>query len=303
MSHAIPLDAKNDRITSIALWTALGFLWLQLARACSSIWQLNDYYNYGWFVLPAVIFFTYVVVRDRSDLFTVSLPQRSAFWLLGSVALVSLVLMIPLRTIWYSDPSWRMPILVQAAFVTLSVHGLIWKVFSARASLILLPISVVGLSAVPYPFAFESWMIRSLTGLVTALSAHVFGLFGRSVEVVGEMLVYDGQTVEVGEACSGIRSFQSLLFASLFFGQLFQLTIKKRLILLVSGLVTAVIVNIGRAVRLAFIRFDEGTEAFDKAHDQVGHVAFIIACVVLFVIARVLQSSRGGQKVRVTQTS
>ena len=36
---------------------------------------------------------------------------------------------------------------------------------------------------------------------------------------------------------------------------------------------------------LAVIRFDDGEEAFDKAHDLVGHSAFAIAAVVLFIAA------------------
>jgi exosortase len=183
------------------------------------------------------------------------------------------------------DATWRAPILVHAVMVVIVSHALLGVFFGWKKSLIIAPVTIYALSAVPYPFQFENWMIRKMTGLVIGLTVEVFGWMGRPVIAVGERLESAGTVVEVTEGCSGIRSFQSLLNASLFFGELFLLENWKRVVVVLGGLFFATIVNAGRAVYLAKIRFDDGEVAFDAAHDMVGYITFCIAAGLLFVTA------------------
>jgi exosortase len=282
----------------LAVVLAVLFLWLQLFYGCSTLWTQSEYYGYGWYVPLIAAFFFYRRWKD-SD-FGESEARRVPSWLFPLLALFLLPLLLPIRTIGNFDPTWRVPILIQAMAVVFVTHGLLGATFGWKKSLIIVPVTIYALSSVPYPFQFENWMIRKMTGWVITFTVEVFGWMGRPVTAVGERLECAGTVVEVSEGCSGIRSFQSLLNASLFFGELFWLGIWKRGFLLISGLLFATIVNAGRAVYLASIRFDDGAVAFDEAHDFVGYMAFCIAAALLFVTALALKHLNFKHKTVVT---
>ncbi|NJM38570.1 MAG: exosortase/archaeosortase family protein [Akkermansiaceae bacterium] len=275
------------RDLSFAVVLAVAFLWLQLFYSCSTLWTHSEYYGYGWYVPLIATFFFYRRWKDSEfgDRELRSVPS----WLFPLLALILLPLLLPIRAIGNFDPTWRVPILIQAVAVVLVSHGLLGAVFGWKKSLMMAPVTIYALSSVPYPFQFENWMIRKMTGLVIYFTVEVFGWMGRPVTAIGERLESAGTVVEVSEGCSGIRSFQSLLNASLFFGELFWLSVWKRGFLLIGGLFFATIVNAGRAVYLATIRFDDGAVAFDEAHDLVGYMAFCIAAALLLVMAFVLK--------------
>ncbi len=289
---------KSWSTLHLALVLAVGFLWLQLFYGCSTLWTESEYYGYGWYVPLIAMFFSYRRWKD-SEFGEIEARPVPAWWF-PVLGLILLPFLLPIRTVGNFDPTWRLPILIQAVAVALISHGLLGAVFGWKKSLIMAPVTIYALSSVPYPFQFENWMIRKMTGLVISFTVEFFGWVGRPVTAVGERLESAGTVVEVSEGCSGIRSFQSLLNASLFFGELFWLSFWKRALLLLGGLFFATIVNAGRAVYLAVIRFDDGSVAFDEAHDFVGYMAFCIAAALLFVTALVLKQVNFKQKAVVT---
>jgi exosortase/archaeosortase family protein len=92
-------------------------------------------------------------------------------------------------------------------------------------------------------------------------------------------------TVEVTEGCSGIRSIQSFLMSSLFFGELMKLRTNQRIALVGIGIAVAWGLNVVRASSLAAIRFLRGQEAFDQAHDNAGLLAFIVGSILLLAFS------------------
>ncbi len=274
--------------TSAVLLGALGVMWMQLFVSCISIWQNSEYYTYGWYVPPAALLF--FLRRWKSDDFDRSeLRPIPVLWPLG-IALALLVPLFAIRTLGHFDASWRPPILLHAGMVAVISHGLLALAAGWRRSLWFLPLTIFALSAVPHPFQVEQTMIRQFTGWVIDLSVEWFALAGRPVSAVGERLESLGTVVEVTQGCSGIRSFQSILMASLFFGELFFLRIGPRLVLVVLGLGVTLLVNTGRAIALATIRFDRGEEAFKAAHDSVGMIAFAVSAAILLLVALLLRT-------------
>ena len=167
-----------------------------------------------------------------------------------------------------------------------------WKV-----SAFFLPVTVFAWSAVPYFWQLEQLMVRQLTGWVIGITREVFLLGGHPVERMGERLTMNGQVCEVTDGCSGIRSIQSLVMASLFFGELLWLKWPGRVTLVITALAAAVLCNTGRAWHLARVQFSQGTEAVHAAHDTAGHVAFAAAALMLFVMARLLVPRAKGRVV------
>lgn len=271
-------------------------LWLQLFWALVPTWRFGEYYSYGWFVpcLAAGLAWRrwqlLMPAAGRGRLAQTAgepppRPPRVAGWVAAS-ALLAVLVMIPLQCLAFADPGWRPSLLLLALLTVSLTHLLVWQACGRRVSLGLLPVTVFALSAVPYPGQLEQQLIRSLTDAVVSLSREVFLLIGQPVELLGERLSMGADAVDVTDGCSGIRSFQSLIMGALFFGELLLLSLPKRLALLAVAGACAIGVNAGRAYSLAAIHFSRGKEAAAAAHDLVGHSAYWLSIVVVFLAAR-----------------
>lgn len=280
------------RMVAVALWAH--FFW-----CLGPIWRDGQYYEYG-FLVPFLAFgFAWRRWYERP------LPESPPWipakgWgaLLVIVAILSLVFLVPLRVIGTGDPGWRPPLLIQAVMVTLASHSLVARGHGWRISLWFLPVTVFAWSAVPYVYQVEQALVRQLTGWVIAVTQEIFLLQGVPVESMGERLVLGQNVCEVTEGCSGIRSIQSLVMAALFFGELLWLRWFARVVLVAVALAAAVACNAGRAWYLASVQFERGLDAASAIHDTAGHVAFVIAAIVLYVAARSLMPSSRGRVVR-----
>jgi exosortase/archaeosortase family protein len=85
----------------------------------------------------------------------------------------------------------------------------------------------------------------------------------------------------IDEACSGVRSLQATVMVSLFLGELYRATWRRRIVFLLSGVVIAFLCNVGRTFFLCWIAAKDGIESISKWHDPAG---FIILCICFFVL-------------------
>lgn len=290
------MNKTADSTQKVVSFPLLALLWLHLFWCLSPSWEPGGYYSYGWLVAPLTFFFGWRrigLLRDRNVQ-----PRHPPGWPLATLLILFLVLMIPLRMVEIGDPTWRPPLWIHALMVAgLSHFAIAWR-FGWKASAFFIPVTIFGLSAVPYPWQIEQTLIRTLTGGVIKMAGELFNLFGRPVNVLGEQLESMGTVVEVTDGCSGIRSFQNLIMASLFFGEFYRLKWFPRVLLIVIGIAAAVVMNTWRAMTLARIRFDQGSDAFDAAHDNVGYLAFGLSALLLLAAARYFsESSTRGRKV------
>lgn len=266
----------------------IALLWVQLFLALVPTWRHGEYYGYGWFVPFLAAGLAWRRWRSAGPLATPRSGPSRGLRLLSLLLVVAALLIVPLRAIGIADPGWRPPLLLHAAVVCAVTHALLWHTHGARRSLAMLPVTVFALSAVPYPWRVEQDLIRSLTGKVIAVTRECFLLTGVPVETQGERLVLGGEMVEVTDGCSGIRSLQSLVMVALFFGELFLLSVSRRMGLVFLAGLSAVVTNTLRAWWLARIHFQQGPEAAAAAHDGVGHVAFALGAALLWLSAWVL---------------
>ena len=136
--------------------------------------------------------------------------------------------------------------------------------------------------AVPWPSVVEQRIVANLTGAVVQAVAEWFHISGRPVEIMGDRLQLHDLRVEVTDGCSGVRSFQSFVMATWFFAELQRMRVSRVWILLAGACAAAFVVNTVRTWALATIRFDHGLEAFDRAHDWLGLLAFAASAVFFY---------------------
>ena len=263
--------------------------------AASYVWRNGNYYDYGWFVPPAALWL--VIWRWRQFGDPLYLPQRRSVLALAALLLPWILI---LRVLGNVDPSWRLPIGLLGVTATLSSHALIAVTYGWRVSAGFVWITLLCLSAMPWPSAVESWIVHHLTQGVVMATAEVFHLYGKPVEVLGDRLRLHDLMVEVTDGCSGVRSFQSFVMATWFFAELQRLRVAQAMLLLTCACGAAFVVNLARSFALALIRFEHGELAFEHAHDGLGLLAFMVSGLFFYYVSGKLSASHRGKVLRMT---
>jgi exosortase len=291
--NSSPAPSLADRAAVPAVVAAL---WLQLFAAASYGWLHGEYYAYGWYVPPLMAWF---FLRHWRTCVAASRPGIMA----AAVLSTGLVLVLAaLRVIERVDMRWTMPLWIHAAVVTTVTHWLVARAAGGSLSRSLAPVTAFGLSAIPLPSSIEQVLVRSLTDGVLHVSALLFNLAGRPVQVVGDRLQSLGEVVQVTDGCSGIRSLQSFLMAALFFGEWMNLTVGRRCLMLGVAAAAALLVNVGRTITLAWFRFEHGKTGFQQTHDWVGFAAFLAGAAVMLAVSARLGEPRQTNRRTVRRT-
>jgi len=255
-------------------------LWTPAMLAAAYTWGHGEYYDYGWFVPAAAL---WLMARRWQGLDTpLRLPSRR---LVLSAAALLLPWILVLRVLGYADPNWRLPTALLGLTAALASHGLLAVTRGWRTSLGFGWITLLWLSALPWPSVVETGIVHHLTRWVVGAVAEVFQLLGRPVSVLGERLQWHEVSVEVTDGCSGVRSFQSFVMATWFFTELQRLRPSRALTLLGCACVAAFLVNMARTFALAQIRFIHGKPAFEQAHDALGLLAFGVSGLIFYLLA------------------
>ena len=280
-------------------WLALmAILWLQLYAACSYGWKYGEYYSYGWYVPPLVAYFFWRI-RDVWQGKPVSSPGLPLM-LVGGFGVFAFLFV--LRVVERVDPRWTLPIWIQASLVVSTTLFVFRRLAGWQGVRRVLPIILFACSAIPQPTQIERAIVSALTESVVSSSVVLLGAIGMQVHAVGDQLGMMGEVVRVTEGCSGIKSAQSFLMSSLFFGELLRLGTGARVMLVFIGLLSAWAINVVRATSLAVIRFKKGGDAFEGAHDTAGLVAFLVGSVLLLAVAGWLEARRQNRRTVRKQT-
>ncbi|MEO8613925.1 MAG: exosortase/archaeosortase family protein [Luteolibacter sp.] len=286
-------SSPSSRELPLAIFAAL---WVPAMIAASYEWGHGEYYNYGWFVPPAAAWLSFRRWNGLAG--PVASPPRW-FWL-------SLLILIPwftgLRILGYADPSWRLPMGLLGFTAVAVGHAWIAATRGWRVSAGFLWITLLLLSALPWPSVLEAGIVHTFTQNVVTVVSEIFQMLGKPVEVIGDRLQLHRLTVEVTDGCSGVRSFQSFVMATWFFAELQRLHSVRTVFLLVCACAVAFAVNIARTYALAEIRFVKGEEAFHSAHDLLGLLAFFVSGLLFYWISGRLSEAPRRKLVKTVQS-
>jgi exosortase len=141
------------------------------------------------------------------------------------------------------------------------------------------------LISLPMPSAIYNPIVGGLQSKVATVNVEVLRLFGVPAERVGSLIHLPNGTVGIDEACSGIRSLQSTIMATLFIGYL---TLKSRfsqVLLLASGIALAFFGNLARSLFLSFTANSRGISSVEKVHDSAGWSILVFTAAGVALLA------------------
>jgi exosortase A len=238
-------------------------------------WYRSDDYSHGFFIIPVVI---YSLCQKKEDL--VRLPLHSS--ITGLVLLIISLILYILATYAEIKTGAALAMIVSIVSVVLFLYG--FALFREILFILLFLLFMI-----PVPDQIYSAMTTPLQLVVSQISVWFVMLFGLPIFREGNVIHLPEHTLEMVQACSGLRSLMSLLTLSVIISYFTLRSNWLRLFLLFSAIPAAIIVNIIRVMImiLAFYYFDldltQGT-----VHTIFGTIVFTLAIALVFLIKGVL---------------
>ena len=284
------LLSKEFMRRGLVILLALGLLWWILINELRIEWSSNPQYSYGWLVpLLAVglLVRRWQAMKDHGSVVSspssaVSSPSSvvSGQWSRSLVVFfLCAFLILPIRLFLEANPGWRTLDWLLACCVSAITLVTVYRSLGRDAvAQFAFPICLV-LVAVPWPPSIETPVIQGLTQFNARMVIEVMGILGIPAIQHGNVIEVSTGVVGIDEACSGIRSFQSSLMISLFFGELYRLSLRRRLLFVPIGFGIAMLFNVCRTSLLTYVAAKKGVAAISQYHDPAG-VSIMIACTL-----------------------
>lgn len=150
---------------------------------------------------------------------------------------------------------------------------------------------------VPIPYIIYDMAAFPLKLFVTKASVGFLKLFGVVVMREGNIIMFPATTLEVADACSGIRSLISLLALAVAYSFFIKIPLQKRILLILSALPIAIFTNALRVIITGFLAQFWGAKAAEGFfHEFAGLAVFALAMVLLVAFGSLLKRVAPGQR-------
>ena len=250
-------------------------LYYQVIVKLVSDWWTDDNYSHGFLIIPIALFFAW----ERRDALKNAARIPSVWGLIIVAASLAMLLAGILGSELFLP---RLSMLGVLAGAILFIFG--WN----HLKILILPIAFLILM-IPIPAIIFNHIVFPLQ-----LFASQFGentLIACRIPILreGNVLHLANTSLEVAEACSGIRSLVSLLTLGIVYGYLMDPRLWVRIVLAAGTVPIAIVANGIRVAGTGIAAHYYGAEAAEGfSHTFSGWIIFIVAFIMLFVLHRVV---------------
>jgi len=283
-AQTAPLCERPQRLalTPHSWWKAtllvflIGWLYSSILIHLAKQWSSDANFSHGFFV-PA--FSLLVLWQHRATL--AREPRKPSSWGLLVVAFAISVLVVGVlgAELFLS----RISLLLLIAGLVIFFRG--WNTFRA----VLFPWAFLILM-IPIPEIVFSQITFPLQMLASKVAALLLPIAGVPVLREGNVIQLPAMTLEVAEACSGVRSLLSLATLAIIYGYLSETRLWARLVLAVAAIPVAVSANSLRIVMTGLlVQYWDPGKADGFFHTFSGWVVFVVSLAMLFLVHRLLR--------------
>jgi exosortase len=271
----------NGRSMSRLAWQPIAWFGLLLIVCYAPIlyrmgvqWATDENMGHGFFV-PIVSGF--IVWQRREKL--MAIPCRSSAWGLALVIFAALLSLA--ATLGAELFTARLSFVIALVGVIIYLGGTRW------IAILTFPLILL-LFMIPIPAIIYAQLTLRLQTLASQLGEVLIGAMGIPVLRAGNTLQLPSQTLDIAEACSGIRSLLSLLFLSLVYAYFADKKVWMRWALAAATIPIAIGAN-GIRVAVTGLLSEINTKlATGLYHETEGYIVFIVALAALILAHRLI---------------
>lgn len=238
-------------------------------------WIVDGNYSHGWLIIPIAAYFAW----ERRDKLTSTPLRPSWFGLIVFAAGIFLLLAGLMGSEFFLS---RVSLIITLAGIVLFLFG--WAHLRILAFPLAFLVLMIPLPAIVFnKIAFPLQLLASQVGESAISAANI------PVLREGNVLVLANTSLEVAEACSGIRSLVSLITLGLVFGYFADPRGWVRMLIVASTIPVAIISNAARVAGTGILAHYYGPSAAEGFfHEFSGWIVFIVAFVMILAIQRVI---------------
>lgn len=246
-------------------------------------WYEDENYSHG-FVVPLIA--GYFIYEKRHEI----LQAEVRPWWPGFLLLAAGMLQLILGYLGSEFFTMRSSLVVILSGLTLFLFG------TGLFRLMLLPLGYL-FFMVPLPYIIYDMVAFPLKLFVTKASIATLKLMGVVVMREGNIIMLPLTTLEVADACSGIRSLISLLALAVAYAFFLRVSPIRRGLLVLSAIPIAIFTNALRVIGTGLLAQYWGAKAAEGFfHEFAGLAVFVVAITLLIALGTLL--TRGNREAK-----
>ena len=262
-------------LPAIAMVLLVGFVYRAILLRLVDNWWRDPNFSHGFFV-PA--FSLFVVWQERGRL--LAIERRPSWW---GAAVLAGALGVMIVGVLGAE------LFLQRSSLVLVIAGLIiqffgWRVFRA----LIFPWAVLFLM-IPIPTIVFNQITFPLQLLASRLATSLLTLIGVPVLREGNVIQLPIMSLEVAEACSGIRSLVSLTTLAVIYGYFIETRTGRRIVLALFAIPIAVAANAMRVMGTGLVaQYWDPAKAEGFFHEFSGWIIFVLSLGMLLLVHRAM---------------
>ncbi len=277
---------KVHRYYFIGLLLFLIVLYAKIVPDMVMDWYNDENYSHG-FLVPLIA--GYFVHARWSELKCAPVTP----WKMGLLIVLFALFQLSIGWLGTEYFTMRSSLVVLLAGMLLSLFG------TAVFRIVSLPLAYLSFM-VPIPYIIYDALAFPLKMFVTKVSVMTLKAVGVVVLRDGNIIMFPATTLEVADACSGIRSLISLIALAVAYAFVIRIASWKRLVLVCSAIPIAVFTNSMRVIVTGFLAQYWGEKAASGFfHEFAGLAVFGMAMALLVFCGALL--SMGDQKPKINE--